>query len=124
MRTIVFSAFIFFLALASCSYFQKDENPCEHLMHKEKLIEVMTEMYIIESYLETLPIKEEQKLDSVSLYYNTFFHRHNVTKDEITEALNCYVIHKNVITEVHDEIINTISILESRESEIKEKEED
>ncbi|MFW5792795.1 MAG: DUF4296 domain-containing protein [Bacteroidota bacterium] len=113
---------VFVILFSSCSFFKNEQNPCDHLMEKDSLVDVLTELYIIETYLETLNLRDEEaKLDSVSLYYNSLFYRHNISKEELTEILNCYVMEEELINEVHDEVINSISILESKEAGIKEE---
>jgi hypothetical protein len=121
MRNILSFSVIITLALAlgSCSYFKKD-NICEDVMEKEKFVEIITDLYLLEAHFETFhQHKIEDFQDSLSIYYNALFHKHQVTKEQIHEAINCYVLERKMINQIHDEIINSLSLMEEKSNEEK-----
>ena len=113
MRKFFVITVVSLLSLYGCGLFDKS-NPCGSKMEKEKFIEVMTDVYLVEAYLETLHASKENINDSVSFYYNVLFSKHSIEKAQLKEAVECYVLERELMTEIHDEVLNSLSLMEAR----------
>ena len=113
MRKIVLILIVVLLSLHACGLFE-NSNPCSKKMDKDKFVEIMTDVYLVEAYLETLHASKENINDSVSFYYNILFRKHSIEKEQLVRAIECYVLERELISEVHDEVLNSLSIMEAR----------
>jgi hypothetical protein len=119
MKNVLAYTIVVVLAFSSCSFFKTD-NPCGDVLEQEKFVEVITDLYLLEAHFETMhQHKIEDFQDSLSIYYNALFHKHQVTKEQIYDAINCYVLERKMINQIHDEILNSLSLMEEKSNEEK-----
>ncbi|MFW5757325.1 MAG: DUF4296 domain-containing protein [Bacteroidota bacterium] len=112
---------VFFLFLVSCSWFGCD-NPCHDTIEKDKMINLLTDLHILESHL-SLRQSRRNMGDSSVLFYAGLFQKYNVTAEEFDQAYECYMLDNKLMTEVFDEVLNNLSIAQSKADEKKEDKE-
>jgi len=113
---ILLPAIIFLFS--SCGLFSSD-NPCKRHMEKRKMAEVMTDVYLLEGKLSQLQTKP-QIVDSVAYYYAGLFDKHKITAKQFEDAFNCYMLDSDNLTWLMDEVLSSLSIIQSRVDEKKE----
>lgn len=124
MRLIRFRNILFFsllvIFLHSCGFFSSD-NPCDHTIEKQKMIELMGEVILLETYLSSNQTQAGVR-DSVEIYYAGLFQKYEVTALEYQEALECYMLDEKMMTQMLDEVLSDLSILNSKADEKKDDE--
>ncbi len=101
------------MLLTSCSYFEKNSS-CDDIMEREKFVAIMTDVYMIEAYFEIVHIGSDDLKDSIALYYNSLFKEHNTNREQLIDAINCYVLDREMINTIHDEVINSLILMEEK----------
>ncbi len=113
--------FIFiFIFLPSCSIIT-GRNKCGNLIEKEKMVNIITDFYIIESYINIASDDNPSIKDSVEYYYAGIFKKHDITKELFDEAFECYALDKDNLAYIKEEAMNNLSIMQSREEKKKEQ---
>ncbi|MFP4289851.1 MAG: DUF4296 domain-containing protein [Bacteroidales bacterium] len=122
-RLIYLSLFLsLFLFFASCSWFAH-ENPCHDTIEKDKMINLLTEIHVLESHL-SLRQSRKSMGDSAVLFYAGLFQKYNVSAEEFDKAYECYMLDRELMTEILDEVLNNLSIAQSKADAKKENEEE
>jgi len=122
-RLICFSIFLsLFLFFSSCNWFSH-ENPCHDTIEKDKMINLLTEIHVLESHL-SLRQSRKNMGDSAVFFYAGIFQKYNVSAKEFDEAYECYMLDRELMTEVLDEVLNNLSIAQSKADEKKKNEEE
>jgi hypothetical protein len=106
------------ISVSSCGLFFSD-NPCRKYIDKRKMTEVMTDVYLLEGKLSQLQTKPEI-IDSVAYYYADLFDKHDITAQQFEDAFNCYMLDSDNLTWLMDEVLSSLSIIQSRVDEKKE----
>lgn len=107
----LFILFIFFL-LPSCGVFS-GKGECERIIEKDKMIEIMTDIYLLESYVQVESRTNTSMRDSMDYFYAGLFEKHNVSKDTFDKAFECYSLDGEKITYLQEKVLNNLSIMES-----------
>lgn len=115
---LFFSLFLFFV---SCHWF-RHENPCHDTIEKDKMVELLTEVHLLESHL-SLRQSRVDMADSAALFYAGLFQKYEVSAEEFDQAFECYMLDRELMTEVFDEVLSNLSIAQSKADEKKEEEE-
>ncbi len=106
---------IIILSISSCK--SKDDSKIEASISKEKMIDVMTEVYLMESFHTRTQSFRPGLRDSLDYYYKALFDRHNISSDEFNRNVKIYASHTEVFKAMHEEILNRLSILKSKHIE-------
>lgn len=102
---------IVLISLTSCASFFSD-NECENLIENEKMIEIMTDIYLMESYIKEELSRDTIRNDSIAYLYAGIFKKHRITKEKFDKAFECYASNKEKITYLNEEVLNAIQIIE------------
>ncbi len=118
MKQGFFIIFLFILLFLSCDLLDRSSQ-CERIIEKDKMIEILTDMYLLEAYIHNeLDIKAfHKKRDTTPYFYATLFNKHDVSKDVFDKAFHCYASDRKEIDYINEEVINTISLMHSKESQ-------
>ncbi len=100
-------------SLLSCTFFS-GRGKCERLISKEKMVEIMTDMYLLEAYIQVTARTRPEITDSVHYLYAGLFNEHDVTKETFDKAFECYSLDREKMEYLNEEVLNNISIIESR----------
>lgn len=122
-KVLFLPAFVFLnlLLFAGCSWFTSSA-PCNKQLSKEKMVEMMTDIFLLEAHLGLLPSQSSGR-DSIHEFYAGLFQKYNITPEEFEKTLECYLLDRALMNQLLDESINQLSIARSRADEKKEEEE-
>ncbi|MEE4176430.1 MAG: DUF4296 domain-containing protein [Bacteroides sp.] len=107
-----FSLFIILaLMLGSCDFFKSpDREPCHKILPIEKMTDILTDIYLMDGYLSNRQNNLHQTRDSVEYFFAGVFAKHEITYEEFKEAMDCYLLHREDMDKIHEEILNRLSI--------------
>lgn len=116
MNRILIIIPLILILIVSCDLFKRP-NECEKIIEKEKMIDIMTDMYLMEAFIyNELELRTStEKRDTVPYFYAGLFHKHNITKDNFHKAFRCYASDREAIDYINEEVLNIISIRHSKE---------
>ena len=84
------------------------EEP-QDLIGKEKMIEVMTDVHLLESKINLVPIVPK---DSGQLIYNHYesllFEEHKITKAQYELSFNYYLDNPNEFQKIYDAVVDSL----------------
>lgn len=103
------------LLLAGCTFFRSPgRDRCDKILPREKMTELLADIYLLEGYLLEMQSINPEMQDSVADYYAGLFDKHGVTHQEFEQALSCYLLHEREMLQIHDELLQRYSIMESQ----------
>jgi hypothetical protein len=108
---IIITALIL-LFIISCGVFDRP-HPCQQIINKETMATIVTEAFLLESYLSSHKSSMIVR-DSVPYYYAAIFQKHGVTHKEFDEALRCYLLDRDQMNWLLDDVLSILSIEQSR----------
>ncbi len=101
------------IVMWGCGFFRAPgKDQCEKILPREKMTEILTDVYLLEGFLAEESGYNPEVTDSVNYYYAWLFARHNTTYEEFREALDCYLLHRSDMEDIHEEMLNQFSIME------------
>ncbi len=105
--------------LGSCDFF-KGEPSCSSFIPRRKMANVLTDVFLLESRVTNLAHREGVT-DSLPIYYAGLFQKHEITRQQFEKAYECYMLNPEDMTWLMDEVLSTLSIMQSK---LDEKSED
>lgn len=103
------------LFLAGCTFFRAPgRDRCDKILSREKMTDLLTDIYLLEGYLLELQSINPQLQDSIADYYAGLLDRHDVTYQEFEQALSCYLLHEREMQQIHEDVLQRFSIMESQ----------
>ncbi len=101
------------ISLSGCNFFRAPgKDRCEKLIAKEKMTELLGDVYLLEAYLQTEKSGSPNYEDTVMHYYGGLLMKYGVTRLEFKQALSCYLLHEEDIQQIHEDILQRFSLLE------------
>lgn len=113
--TLVFS-------IAACGIISSD-NPCRKHVEKKVMVDLLTEVFLLEAHVSHQQAMTNIR-DSLPHLYGGLFQKYEVTADEFEKAFECYMLDRDLMNSVLDEVLSNISIARSKADEKKEAESD
>ena len=102
------------LSMYSCDFFRSpDREACHRILPIEKVTDILTDIYLMEGYLSNRQNSLHQTRDSVEYFFAGVFEKHGVTYGEFKEAMDCYLLHREDMETIHEEVLNRLSIMMS-----------
>jgi len=87
------------------------------LIEESKMIEILTDVHIIEGSRTGLSIMGDTV--GIAVYYQRLFAKYDVTKESYQENFNYYLKDPDRMDLMYEKVIENLSILESEEAEKK-----
>ncbi len=103
--------FISLIVLSSCTFFSF-KNKCERIIEKDKMVEIMTDIYLLEGYVQVRSRTVPEVRDSADYYYSALFKKHDITKETFDKAFDCYSLDRELMLSLNEEVLNSIRIIE------------
>lgn len=109
---------------ASCGFFRAPgKDSCDKILSREKMTEILTDVYLLEALLREYRQETEAADDSAAVFYRTLFLNHDVDPELFQQALDCYLLDKREMELIHEQILSDLSVREGEaESLLKELE--
>ncbi|MCD6091858.1 MAG: DUF4296 domain-containing protein [Bacteroidales bacterium] len=89
------------------------------LLTEEKMAEIISEVQLIEAYLNQIPFSLRGKSDSNYVYYPLLFKKYEITKEEFLENLVYYSQNEDAITSIYDQSIILLNKIKAKDLEIR-----
>jgi hypothetical protein len=80
---------------------------------------VLTDVFLLESQLSHYQ-SQTGIMDSVHYFYAAIFDKHEITSEQFEEAFECYMLDEDNMTMLMDDVLSSLSIIQSRIDEKKE----
>ncbi len=102
-------------AFTSCGFFRAPgRDSCEKILSREQMTEILTDVYFLEGYIREIRLHADELDDSVKVFYQALFRKHGIEFNIFQEALDCYLLDRREMELIHDQILNELSIRESK----------
>ena len=101
--------------LASC-YSESDKKPEfdeKKIIPKEKMIEVLTDIHLVEGIIATTQREGVKKETYVTSYTNAVLEKHDIGIGEFEESIRYYTYHIEELDNIYEEVIIRLSKKES-----------
>lgn len=113
MKKILFySLFAFFLSCKDQE--EKSISIPDHVLPKEKMVQVITDIHIAEAEinLNAIPDSAFKK----SIYFEEIFKEHQITKRQYEESLAFYIDHPEILNKIYEQVLNDLSKIQAEMS--------
>lgn len=98
-------------SMLGCNFFREPgKDRCKRILSLEKMTAILTDVYLMEGYLLELQISRPSVRDSSAYFYRGILDKHQVDYQTFHTALGCYLLYRDEIDLVHENILNTLSI--------------
>lgn len=114
MRASTTLIIVLLLLATSCSWLNKKDKDCSKIMPEKQMVAILTDMFLLEAYITNLQTTSSSFRDSAAHYYEALFHKHQITPAAFEQAYQCYLLNPVQIDRVMEEVINTLTILQSQ----------
>lgn len=108
-----------FLIFICCVFFScknTNDTTIAAPLHKDKMKEVLTDLYIAEAAAELYRItKDSTLLPHKSYYFEEIFKKHNITQKQYEEAYDYFTSQPEMLLEIYDTIHSDLNALEGFE---------
>lgn len=117
-RFVGFLGIIFLLS--SCA--EKKQEVLEVpkvLITEEDMAEILSEVQLIEAYLNQIPYSKRGKNDSDYVYFPLLFEKYKISKTDFLENLAYYSHNEETISSIYDKTIIRLNKLKAKDLEIR-----
>ncbi len=109
------------IAFTGCGWFASD-TPCQQHLDQRAMTLVLTDVFLLESQL-SLHQSQTSSKDSVGYFYAGIFEKHGITVEQFEEAFECYMLEEEQMISLMDDVLSSLSIIQSRLEEKKAEDE-
>ena len=101
-------------SLAACGFFRAPgKDKCDKLLSREKMTNILTDIYLLESYIREQQQFDRSIIDSADYYYYRLLRQYDVELSIFEAALDCYLLDRQEMDAIHEEMLNRLSVKES-----------
>ena len=98
---------------------QVPENLPKVLLTEEKMSEVLSEVQLIEAYLNEIPYNKRGSNDSDYVYYPLLFEKYKISKGDFLENLAYYSQNEETISSIYDKSIIILNKIKAKDLELR-----
>jgi hypothetical protein len=109
---------LFLLLFSGCTYF--GSNNCR--LDRRTMVNILTDVALLESQLSQHQSMFEVR-DSIPDYYAGIFSKYDITAEQFDKAFECYLLREEDMIWIMDEVLSSLSIIQSRIDERKAEQE-
>lgn len=91
----------------------------KNLLTEAKMAEIISEVQLIEAYLNQIPFNKRGDNDSDYVYYPLLFEKYKITKEDFSENLVYYSQNEEVITSIYDQAIVILNKIKAKDLEMR-----
>jgi len=108
------------LLLSACSGKDNPQDKVPNvLIPEDKMAAILSEVQLIEAYLNEIPYNKRGKSDSDYVYYPMLFEKYEITKEDFLDNMDYYSQNTDVISSIYDESIILLNKLKAKDLEIR-----
>lgn len=111
------------LLLVGCKTKPEEVEVPDHILDKEKMVAVMADIHLAESYGYMLRVKENVRTTLAEREYAKVLKTHNITMDEFKKSYDWYMEHPSIFDLMYDDVITLIKESEQYAKENIQKDE-
>lgn len=89
------------------------------IITEDKMAEILSEVQLIEAYLNQIPYNKRGKNDSDYIYYPILFEKYQISKSDFLENLTYYSHNEETISSIYDRSIILLNKLKAKDLEIR-----
>lgn len=89
------------------------------LITEEDMAEILSEVQLIEAYLNQIPYSKRGKNDSDYVYFPLLFEKYKISKTDFLENLAYYSHNEETISSIYDKTIIRLNKLKAKDLEIR-----
>jgi len=104
--------------ISSCTNKKEEDTEADKYIQRDKMVLVLADIQIAESYLNTIKKTGRQKKDSSLLYYEKVFKKHHITPLEFEESLLWYKKDYEDLDLLYTEVITRLNELKAKNEEL------
>jgi hypothetical protein len=116
-RKLILPVVFLFMFFSSCTWFSS-EKPCHKIIKKQTMVKILTDVFLLESQFSQYQ-SPTGIMDSIPYFYAAVFAKYDITSQQFDEAFECYMLDKENMTLLMDDVLSSISIIQSRMDEKK-----
>jgi hypothetical protein len=111
----IISIFLGCFLLTGCIFFRAPdrEKACNKIIPRATMARLLEDIYLLEGYLHETEARQPGIRDSVEYHYAWLFDTYNTTPWQFREALSCYLLDKEEMDLIHEQILSRFSLMES-----------
>lgn len=103
----------------SCNFFRAPgKDDCDKLLSRETMVDVLSDMYLLEAFLIEYQHVQRGVRDSSEYYYAGLFDRHQVEPEVFEAALECYLLDRREMDLIHEMMLNRLSLMQTEEEQL------
>lgn len=108
------------MLLSACSGEENTQDKVPNvLIPEDKMAEILSEVQLIEAYLNEIPYNKRGKSDSDYVYYPILFEKYEISKEVFLDNMDYYSQNTSVISSIYDESIILLNKLKAKDLEIR-----
>lgn len=115
---IVCMAMAMSIIIGGCS--SSEKNSCKDRIPREKMVDVLTDIYLLEAYYMQFQSFRPGMKDSTAYYFKALFDIHKIDFQHFNQSLECYANEPEDFKAMHDEILNRMSIMQGKSKKTEE----
>jgi len=106
--------------LSSCSEKKQETvNVPDVLIAEAEMAEILSEVQLIEAYLDQIPYSKRGKNDTAYVYYPLLFEKYKINQKDFLDNLAYYSKNEEVISSIYDKSIIILNKIKAKDLEIR-----
>ena len=108
------------LLLSACTEKKKEVvDVPKVIIEEEKMAEILSEVQLVEAYLNQIPYSKRGKNDTDYVYYPLLFEKYKISKADFLDNLAYYSRDEEKISSIYDKSIIILNKLKAKDLEIR-----
>ena len=108
---IQFCIIALLVLVLSCT---KHDKPPEGVLSRDEMVNVLSELYIVEQKISTLGVKRDSLVQIFDSMKGRVFEKVGITDSVFRKSLNFYIDHPEVLEGVYTSLIDSLNLREQR----------
>jgi hypothetical protein len=119
MRRFVGFILLLFLFSACAEKKQEAIEVPEVLIAKDKMAEILSEVQLVEAYINQIPYSKRGKSDTDYVYFPMLFEKYQISKTDFLENLAYYSTNEKTISSIYEKSIILLNKVKAKDLEIR-----
>jgi hypothetical protein len=103
------------LAFAACGTNIPAEEAPKNLIEREKFIQVMKDVQLLEAIRKQKMIREDDPESTLASYYKQVFEKHQITEESFTQTFTWYYGQPKEMIEIYEAVFEELSLMQGEE---------
>lgn len=116
--------FSLIVLISGCKTKPEDIKPPKYILDKEKMIDVLTDIHVAESFGYLKYYKEEERNKLMEEQYALIMKIHGIEPSLFDTSFSWYMVHPAVLEPMYDKVMEKIALLETQTKDLTGPERD